>query len=117
MYYYCDHNGNYVGAFDIRQPDLIECEPPYDARQIWLNGSWGDVPKLLYEINKVEIIRRMTSAEATSTELLIASADAKFRLMWNSANTIRSDDEWFSTLKATLVGAFGEDRTFQLLAQ
>ncbi len=70
----------------------------------------------VYEISKVEIIRRMTTAEATSAELLIASADAKFRLMWNSANIIRSDDEWFPILHAALAGAFGEDRADQLLA-
>lgn len=72
--------------------------------------------KNIYEISKVEIIRRMTTAEATSAELLIASADAKFRLMWSSANIIRSDDEWFPILQAALAGAFGEERAAQLLA-
>lgn len=71
---------------------------------------------IAYEISKVEIIRRMTTAEATSAELLIASADAKFRLMWSSANIIRSDDEWFPLLNAALAGAFGEERAAQLLA-
>ena len=115
--YYRNNDGRYVGAFDTPQPDLIECDPPADARQIWSNGSWGDAPTPLYEISKVEIIRRMTTAEATSAELLIASADAKFRLMWLSANIIRSDDEWFPILHAALPGAFGEDRADQLLAQ
>lgn len=73
--------------------------------------------KNIYEISKVEIIRRMTTAEATSAELLIASADAKFRLMWSSANIIRSDDEWFPILNAALAGAFGEERAAKLLAQ
>lgn len=72
--------------------------------------------KFVYEISKVEIIRRMTTEEATSAELLIASADAKFRLMWSSANIIRSDDEWFPILQAALAGAFGEERAAQLLA-
>ena len=78
-----------------------------------------DVAKfqLVHEISKVEIIRRMTTEEATSAELLIASADAKFRLMWSSANIIRSDDEWFPILQAELAGAFGEERAAQLLAQ
>lgn len=114
--YYRNSDGRYVGAFDTPQPDLIECDPPSDARQVWSNGSWGDIPKPPYEISKVEIIRRMTTAEATSAELLIASADAKFRLMWSSANIIRSDDEWFTILQAALAGAFGEERAAQLLA-
>lgn len=114
--YYRNNVGRYVGAFDTPQPDLIECDPPSDARQVWLDSSWGDGPTPPYEISKVEIIRRMTTAEATSAELLIASADAKFRLMWNSANVIRSSDEWFPTLHAALAGAFGEERADQILA-
>lgn len=116
MFYYRNNNGRYVGAFDTPQPGLIECDPPSDARQVWLNGSWGSIPKPPYEISKVEIIRRMTTAEATSAELLIASADAKFRLMWSSANIISSADEWFPVLQADLAGAFGEERAAQLLA-
>lgn len=114
--YYRNSDGRYIGAFDVAQPGLIECDPPADARQVWLDSSWGDGPTPPYEISKVEIIRRMTTAEATSAELLIASADAKFRLMWNSANVIRSSDEWFPTLHAALAGAFGEERADQILA-
>lgn len=114
--YYRNVAGAFIGGFDVPQPDLIECDPPADARQIWSNGEWGSIPTHIYEISKVEIIRRMTTAEATSAELLIASADAKFRLMWSSANIIRSDDEWFPVLNAALAGAFGEERAAQLLA-
>lgn len=47
MIYYREADGRYVGAFDTLQPDLIECDPPQDARQIWDDaaGAWGVVPQ------------------------------------------------------------------------
>lgn len=47
MIYYRDHDGRYIGAFDTPQPDLIECFPPADARQVWDDaaGAWCAVPQ------------------------------------------------------------------------
>lgn len=47
MFYYRNNNGRYVGAFDSPEPDLIECDPPADARQVWddMLGAWGAIPE------------------------------------------------------------------------
>lgn len=46
MIYYRNAHGHYVGAFDVPQDGLIECDPPQDARQVWdaAAGAWGVAP-------------------------------------------------------------------------
>lgn len=117
--YYRDTDGHYVGAFDAQQDGLIECDPPQDARQTWNNvtGEWSDLETVQdYRIGKSVPFRRMTDTEAVTVELLIASASAKFRLIWGAASYIDTRDELFPVLETMLSGALGAERAAQLLA-
>lgn len=69
-----------------------------------------------YRISKSVPFRRMTDAEAATVELLIASASAKFRLIWGAASYIDTRDELFPALETMLSGALGAERAGQLLA-
>lgn len=45
--YFVDANGSYVGGFDGAEPPegSVEVpEAPVDARQIWSETAWGDIP-------------------------------------------------------------------------
>ncbi len=46
--FYVDSEGNYLGSYSGAEPpdgSVEVSEPPYDARQVWLDGGWGDVPQ------------------------------------------------------------------------
>ena len=70
----------------------------------------------VYRIFKSVFIRRLTSAEAETMEAVLAGADAKLRLMFNSVEYFVSDDPLFETLMAAVGLALGEARAGELLA-
>lgn len=81
----------------------------------WVQVSQPQEP-VSYRIGKSVPFRRMTDAEAVTVELLIASASAKFRLIWGAASYIDTRDELFPVLETMLSGALGAERAGLLLA-
>lgn len=69
-----------------------------------------------YQLYKSIFINRLTEAEAVTLEAVLAAADAKLRLMFNSVEYFVSDDPLFATLHAAVAGALGETRAEELLA-
>jgi hypothetical protein len=74
-------------------------------------------PSPIYRLYKSAFIRRLTSEEAETMEGVLAQADAKLRLMFNSVEYFVSDDPLFETLLAAVGAALGEGRADQLLAE
>lgn len=69
-----------------------------------------------YRLFKSTFIRRMTSAEADVMEGVLAQADAKLRLLFNSVEYFVSDDELFSDLRDAVASSLSEQRADELLA-
>lgn len=69
-----------------------------------------------YRLFKSVFINRMTASEAVTLESILAGADAKLRLMFNSVEYFVSDDPLFSTLHGAVAGALGAVRADELLA-
>ena len=65
---------------------------------------------------KSVFIRRMTDAEAETTEGVLANVPAKLRLMFNSAEYFVSDDPLFTDLQTSVGAALGTGRAAELLA-
>lgn len=72
-----------------------------------------DAPFRLY---KSVFISRLTSQEAEVMEGVLAAADAKLRLMFNSVEYFLSDDPLFATLTGAVGAALGAERAGELLA-
>jgi hypothetical protein len=73
-------------------------------------------PHAPYRLYKSVFISRLTSEEAEVMEGVLAAADAKLRLMFNSVEYFVSDDPLFATLTTAVGGALGPDRAEELLA-
>lgn len=73
-----------------------------------------------YRLFKSVFIRRLISDETTDEaaimEAVLAQADAKLRLMFNSVEFFVSDDPLFETLHAAVGAALGSPRADELLA-
>lgn len=69
-----------------------------------------------YRLFKSVFIGRLTNEEAAVMEAVLASADAKLRLMFNSVEFFVSDDPLFETLLAAVGGVLGPARAEELLA-
>lgn len=80
-------------------PDPVEPDP--------------DAPYLLY---KSTFIRRLSGDEAETMEAVLAAADARLRLLFNSVEYFVSNDELFGTLISAVGEALGETRAAELLA-
>jgi hypothetical protein len=82
--------------------------PPYTPPQ-----PDADAP---YRLFKSIFINRLTEAEAATMEAVLAAAEPKLRLMFNSVEYFVSDDPLFATMHAAVAAALGETRADELLA-
>jgi hypothetical protein len=72
-------------------------------------------PPATYRLFKSVFISRLTEQEAVAMEAVLAAADAKLRLMFNSVEYFVSDDPLFATLHTAVAAALGEARADELL--
>ena len=83
-------------------------------------SAWGNAlpkaPDEPYRLYKSVFISRLTSNEADTMEAVLAAADAKLRLLFNSVEYFVSDDPLFATLHASVAGVLGDGRADELLA-
>jgi len=73
-------------------------------------------PPAPYVLYKSTFIRRMSVQEAETMEGVLAAADAKLRLLFNSVEYFVSDDPLFADLRAAVATALGQQRADDLLA-
>lgn len=73
-------------------------------------------PEAPYRLYKSVFISRLTSEEAEVMEGVLAAADAKLRLMFNSVEYFMSDDPLFATLTGAVGAALSLERATELLA-
>lgn len=69
-----------------------------------------------YRLYKSVFISRLTSPEAETMEAVLADADAKLRLMFNSVEYFVSDDPLFTTMFDAIGAALTPERAAELLA-
>jgi hypothetical protein len=70
-----------------------------------------------YTISKATVFRRTTSQEAEALDGMIADTDARTRNIYMGAQYLDTRDELWPMLRSIMVGAFGEERTDELLAR
>lgn len=104
-------NGSITALYAAAQPEVAE---------EWLEDQDAEVVAFLnpvrpYALYKSVFIRRLTSEEAEIMETVLAGADAKLRLMFNSVEYFVSDDPLFETLKVAVGAALGGPRADELL--
>lgn len=89
-----------------------------DSERVRINTIPPYVPPepSAYRLFKSVFINRMTASEAVTLESILAGADAKLRLMFNSVEYFVSDDPLFATLHGAVAGALGAARADELLA-
>lgn len=117
-----DANGNTEtttlgAAASFRQPE--EGIAGFLARG-WIVADYVAPEPGPYRLFKSVFIRRMIKNEevneAAIMEAVLAGADAKLRLMFNSVEYFVSDDELFGTLVGAVGAVLGEERAGELLA-
>lgn len=114
--YYRNSDGRYVGAFDTPQPNLIECDPPQDARQIWdaAAGAWGAIPQEFKPLDPPSLLMGLLHLNITpdmvdATISNLPEPDrtiAKWR--WRRSQTFMRDD-WLINEMATAFGKTPEE--------
>lgn len=110
-----------IGGFTVTVPD----DPGNWHRQL-IAIEWEGVGNVIaayvppappaYRLYKSVFIARMVEDEAVAMETVLAAADAKLRLLFNSVEYFVSDDPLFGTLRAAVGNALGEERATALLA-
>lgn len=70
-----------------------------------------------YIVSKATVFRRTTSQEAEALDGMIADTDARTRNIYMGAQYLDTRDELWPMLRSIMVGAFGEERTDELLAR
>lgn len=115
--YYCDPQGDYLGAFDAPPEGAVEVpEAPADARQTWDGEAWSPVPEPVPVIDAIDLWSRATNEEAEAIEGYMAQAPARVRNIFRVANTFRGDHELFGMLKDAAETLFSPERAAALLA-
>lgn len=116
MIYYRDHDGRYIGAFDTPQPDLIECFPPADARQVWDDaaGSWGAVPQEFKALDPSALLMgllhlNITPAMVDEAITAMTEADRTFaKWRWERSQVFVRND-WLIEEMAIVFGKSAEE--------
>lgn len=109
-----DHRGE-VWWLGENQPVVVdELGDPADQGLLAENPYVAPPPP--NTISKNTIFERMTDAEAELVETMLAGAPTKLRLLFNGTSELNRDSEYFPTLVAAMEGAYGADRTADLLA-
>jgi len=105
-------NGKVVGIYSGRCEGVAEEEiDDADAEVVaFLNPPPGP-----YSIAKMLLWTRLSDAEAETVDAAMASQPARLRGIWNSATEVRSDSEFFATLKEFLAAVLGSERAGQIL--
>lgn len=116
MIHYRDNYGRYVGSFDTPQPDLIECDPPSDARQVWDDalGAWGAIPEEFKPLGPADLLMGLLNLNITPDMVDAAISTmpepdrtiAKWR--WERSQTFERDD-WLINEMATAFGKTSEE--------
>lgn len=119
-----DVNGNVVIELDDEILTVPSDDPTNRHRQMiaeW-EAEGNEIPPYVppvtsgpYQLFKSVFISRMTTDEAVTLESILAGADAKLRLMFNSVEYFVSDDPLFTTLRGAVSDALGPDRAMELL--
>lgn len=116
MFYYRNNEGLYIGAFDTPQPDLIECDPPSDARQVWddMLGAWGSIPEEFKPLDPSALLMGLLHLNITPdmVDTAIAAmpeADRTFaKWRWERSQTFMRDD-WLIIEMAVALGKSAEE--------
>lgn len=116
MFYYRNYDGRYVGAFDTPQPDLIECDPPADARQVWddMLGAWGVIPEEFKPLDPPSLLMGLLHLNITPdmVDAAIATMPESDRIIakwrWERSQTFERDD-WLIIEMAAAFGKSAEE--------
>lgn len=97
--------------FVVPEGEQLVGEPSYDevGDDIVETYETEPIPPQPYRIYKSQFIARMTEVEAETLETVLAGADAKLRLLFNSVEYFVSDDPLFATLHATVAMALDDE--------
>lgn len=101
----------------IKYVDNVEVEMTPEEEAEFIASRSGALPPGPYRLYKSVFIRRLTNEEAETMESVLAAADARLRLMFNSVEYFVSDDELFGSLVAAVSVALGAERAEELLAE
>lgn len=69
-----------------------------------------------YSLDKMVLWLRLTEQEADQVDAAMAQQPARLRGIWNTAQSVQSDSEFFGTLQAFLTAVIGATRAGQVLA-
>lgn len=69
-----------------------------------------------YSLDKMDLWLRLTEIEADQVDTAMAAQPARLRGIWNTAQSVQSDSEFFGTLQAFLTAVIGATRAGQVLA-
>lgn len=110
--FYVDADGNYLGGFDGADPpeDAVKVtSAPADARQVWSDGAWGDVPEVFHPLTPRQFWLAALTADITE-----ADVDAEIEAMDEPDRSEASINKNYaviyerdSTLIAQLASSFG----------
>lgn len=114
--YYRNSDGRYVGAFDAPQANLIQCDPPSDARQVWddVLGAWGSIPEEFKPLDPSSLFMGLLNLNITPDMVDAVIADmpeqdrtfAKWR--WERSKVFMRDD-WLIEEMAAAFGKSAEE--------
>ncbi|CDZ60313.1 Hypothetical protein NGAL_HAMBI2605_09460 [Neorhizobium galegae bv. orientalis] len=130
--YFSPTTGNAWTVMETPSAEFLAAYPwPEDTIEVPLPPSNGGVPQYengafswlpvpptehVYLVSKFTIWLRLSEAEAEAVTAAITAQPARLRGLWGAASNVRSDSEFFGTLKAFVTGVLGEGRANEILA-
>ncbi len=99
----------------------IEC-PDHVQPGFTYDGEWhapvapSPAAPTSYTLPKTEPWRRMTEQEAADVWAAMQAAPPRLRAIYDAAQYLHTDDEFFPQLRAMLAAVVGDDRVGELLA-
>lgn len=124
--FFVDATGSYLGSYDgpsSGMPDAFRSAtpvpfPPDDATQKWdrQSGGYLSAPPKPYTIAKTTPWLRMTQEEARIMDGVMTETDAQMRQVYNAAQYLSSDDQFWGTLHQLIADNLGVARADELLA-
>lgn len=120
-----DSYGNTYDCDYCTRPE--ETEPPGSINglfQQWLAenaGGYTVEPYVQpepepYKIEKMDLWLRLTPAEAEQVDAAMGSQPAQLRGVWNTAQTVMSNSEFFGVLSSFLTAVIGAARSAEVLS-
>lgn len=121
--FFVNPNGSYIGSYDgpdETMPAMFKgciqvATAPMDARQIWDGAHWSVISQP-YQIAKTTPWLRMTQEEARIMDGVMTETDAQMRQVYNAAQYLSSDDQFWGTLHQLIADNLGAERADELLA-